>query len=1461
MAEELFSEEVEEPKEIDLGLSDTDEVSPKRMKDIKFVRGEEQPAEEAKQGVIKEGDLGLTEEISNFIYDQVPLEELEKTVADFSLKTQDFSDNPEFVAEQASMVNQSKYDSVEARYAVNMQKARELLSERFERAKEADDSYLRWGWDFVDRFILPRGIKSDIEDLDARTRIKGVEILTAAASMSPEEFKDRYNGYLDEIEEEGTFDEKNLFSYLQALEETESQGFDPEEREKGFLALIGLAPFLSVFKGLSKIKQLGKLKTLSSSVESSTPVGRITAVTDEATGAKVAENSLAREADPEVLQDIVNSSDSLTNTPVKPSTSRFARIYAQNKLAGSIKELVEKGGLPDIVDKEVVALKAEEIAKRWSDNINATVLNVKRLDAGFGLPKVVVQFGKAKNGVPYKAKKQPDGSYKANPSVYRKAKEFDETAEVVPFDPDDPSKGFVIQKSEFINEAGLVKSLEGPRSRKLEQDWVRRTVGRFFNNPLLGSAALRDIDRLVDLAQRGEGVNTALENLVRPLKKTIQRLNAKEQYTLNAVYKEIRDGVEDAALRVRYNRDEFEKVWEKFHPDDAKPSKKAVEAYEAMAELEDATFLIKVTNILRDYISKGYTTSVKTANDIYKPAKKVSLDALTEDDVIVDYSRLGAELRKTDLDDNAVVWKLDSSTDEGVRYVTKPEDIRTISHDDVMGYNPGGSRTNVYAKYFVVVGEQGKRMKALISAPSEKSVKLAALQIKTIADAVKAGGRDLDAVIRANNDWNPGIESLDDWLKLVKDEDWRLGGDIRVKARDEDLIPEDLDNVDIWAGKRTVDYIENDMMRQDRVLMDYGGGRNYNLDPSYQLKASYSEASHVFANKAYTTNAMAGWVKAANPSWLPADAENLPFQAVFREARVKGNTEFARHMREVRNITLRRLSMDDEVSEKMKRIGQSAAEYVFDTTGKRVNLGDPTNALLSVGFQSVFGFFAPFQLLLQASHAVSIVAISPVHGLRGASAVAVQRGILQAPTSSSYKEGIKRFAKVFNMPENEAKEVFDYIRTSGRGIVEGDAAEDGTGVGYMVSGWRGNSTRYSARQEHLEKLRQAGSEALSAGTYFFRTGERLQRLTGINTAIFEWKAKFPGKSILSEEARNWISKREQTLGMNMTTGSRSMIQSSAMKVPTQWWTFTMRAMESVFVGRELNGWERFKLGLTLGPMYGLAGFGADSWADYVTEQLGWDPEGDLAVGVRSGVYDYLLAITMGQEDAPGVGRRMAPIGLIMDTYESIVERNELSTLAGPSGSIGWQFGSSIYSAMGHLINGRPTLMTEDLIKSMRGISSINSFVQAYGIMKYGVYKSKNGLVVPGEMSTVNAIATALGTTPQATLLVYDAKSEIWNVNKELKELRKEIISKSAEAFQLLHSSDPNQQERGLRILSEANDWINTSGLPFKDQASLRVSLRTQNEDQYPKIHRRLLEMGREHLATKLRSTLYPREGE
>ena len=68
-------------------------------------------------------------------------------------------------------------------------------------------------------------------------------------------------------------------------------------------------------------------------------------------------------------------------------------------------------------------------------------------------------------------------------------------------------------------------------------------------------------------------------------------------------------------------------------------------------------------------------------------------------------------------------------------------------------------------------------------------------------------------------------------------------------------------------------------------------------------------------------------------------------------------------MREMRNITLRRLDMQDEAADRLNRWGDQAAEYVFDGKlpfgafkGKKMDLGDPTNLLLKVGFQSAFGF-------------------------------------------------------------------------------------------------------------------------------------------------------------------------------------------------------------------------------------------------------------------------------------------------------------------------------------------------------------------------------------------------------------------------------------------------------------------------------------------------------------------------
>ncbi len=1428
----------------------TDVKVPERSQDILAVAGENLSTEQVKAKV----SSSFSESWNNlFIAGHTfnkTAEQLNEEANSLRIKQEEFLRNPEFVLEQGLMANDSKYTDAETRFTTNMQTAQEVVSFLTNKTIIQDgESLVRYGLDFVDRFLVRQSLLiGAYEDLTGRKERKGYQILDRAASLPPDEFRKWFQSYAEEVSAEGVFDDQNIFALQQLQEELLSAGHDPDRGVNAVAALLDVPAVAALTKGTSALKKVA------TSLKSKTVAGRVAAVKGEKAAADASEALLEKSADPEVLGDVGHSITNLSDTPVKPSSSRWTNILMKNKLAQEINDIYQKGAIGRIASQEDIKLKADRIAKRRLDNITDTVHDIRQYDEGFGLNVVELRFGTPKEGAPYRPVKGKDGSYKPSESLERKAKELDEKAEVVPYDPSDHSKGYLIRLKERIEETDLIGRPD--TSIGARDDLVRKTVGRLMHNPLTGSAALRDAETLTVLAQLGEGGQAAIQNLVRPYQKKIKSLRIKSQYTLDAVYRELRDGL-DADLRARYNDTEFTDKYKELHPDKASPTQKELDAYHALADVEDATYLLKTVDRLRKFLAKGYDTSVEVGKGIFEPAKRVTKDAIGDDDLVMSLEDGIPRTKKLwgdDLKDEVTIWKLNSALKDGEIYVIKPKSIRTIEPEDVMGYNPGGSRINPFAKYFVVIGQKGKRLKALISAPSAKAANTAREQLKTIVKAIENKDPDIDDIISKNSDWNPEIQTYEQFAKLAKDEDWLLKGNIEVKGRDSDILSVDLDNTDIDVGSRLSDYVDNDMRRQDRVLLDYGGGRNYNSDPTHSVLAQYSNAAYTYSNKAYTRNAMVGWVKEAvarGRSWFPEGISPSDYDQLFRSANVTGNDPFANRMRELRNITLRRLNQDDEASRRMESLGQSAAEFVFDTTGKRLNLGDPTNALLKVGFQSIFGFFAPVQLLMQASHVTSIIAISPVHGLKAAAAVVTQRGILRTPDSKAYKEGVKRFAKYFELKEQEAEEVFEYIRTSGRAIVDGDAVEDGTGVGRGLSSWKGNDLKYSNRAAYLDKLRDLGAKGLDNGLYFFKTGERLSRLTAINTAILEYKKLRPGVSILTDEARAWITKREQALTFQMTTTSRAMVQSSLLKVPTQWMTYAFRSMESVFVGRELSKRERVRLFTVLAPIYGLAGFGAESAAGYVSEFFGVPEDNNAFLLIRSGFYDYILAELLGAENAPALGERMAPIGAIMDTYEKIFERNELSAIGGPSAEITSNIVSSAWSALGNLINGRPTLLTEDLVQSLRGVAGINNIVQGYGIMQHGVYKSKFGVAVPGEMSTINGLAALLGLTPQRAALWYGSRSDVAQNDKELAKVRKYVNTKAEEAFKLLWSADELDVERGTKLLNELNDVINTSGLSVGDQMSLRRSLTRPLSSQYNRIVKRLLETDKQYTAHQL----------
>lgn len=1514
--------------------TDPEAPAPDRSRDIYTTTGEDLNTFEAKAKFSGVNQEAFAEVLSRGQLYNKSAEQLLEESQDIVNKQREFSENPEYVTEQALAQINPDYSSLEARTITNYQIAQEITSNLMEETRSEGTSWFTYGSDFLGRYIFRQLPIGTYEDFTGRTERKGMEILSKATALSPKDFRVWMQNYADEVGREGFLSDKNLFAAMALQEEVSNLGFDPGKELTRILTVLdipGPAAFL-------KVGRLGK--KVGSSLGSTTDIGRVTAVAGDDAGQAAAERTLAKSADPETLAVVGDAATDLNaaGTPVRPSSVPFVQRMRENAIIQEMDHIWKQGGFGRTVSVEKIKEVAQNIAADYSAKINHVIHSGAQIvDEGLGIYVAKFKIGKPDSGavfepVAYRAGLDgkrvdvdlaeeagtvggravgPDGvrvpgatrlsqldevgegteaaskvetKYEPPESVIRMAEKIGPNAKVVQFDPSDASKGYLIEVSERIDTLGLPEAVSDQMweatNLSLVGRIVRNTVGRLLNNEITTSAAVRDNERLTVLAQLGQGGRAAVKEIVRPYEKAIKAVDSKAEYTIRAVYTQLRDGP-DASRRVRYTESEFKAEYQKLHPTKAEATQKEVDAYNALATVEEADYILKATKETQRYIAKGYNRAVDIGEGIFVPAKRIEVSALKEGEIVRTvegriYGTIDDIL--DEVPEGLPVWKLDKPLETGERYVIEPISSRIIEPSDVMGYNPGGTRVNPFANYFLVIGDKGTRLKSLLSSFTEADSLTAFKQLKAIKEAIDSGAVNIDDIIKANNDWNPGIQTKAAFDQFAYESGWvknkgdKLEGELATKLRDDDIIEGDLDNTDIWAGVKTEDYVQNDMRRNDKVLPDFGGGKAYNEDPVSAIFSQFGSSVFAYSNRAYTQNAMVGWVKAAQDqgrNWFgpPGTTSKTDYETLFRIAKVTGDDDFSRRMNEMRNITLRRLDMQDEASDYMNKLGDRAAQYVFDGKlpfgafkGKKMDLGDPTNGLLKVGFQSAFGFLNASQFFMQGLHATTIMMISPVQGFKGAAMTFTQRGLLSAVKDpATYKEGIKRFAKAHDLTEETAEELMEYIRTSGRHIVDGDAIEAGTGIGWMLSGWRGQNLRYSAMKAKVNELKDATGKGLDIGLYPFKAGERLSRLTALNTAFLEFKKANPNVSALSDEGRHWITSREQTLTFNMTTVDKAKVQSSLMKVPTQWLSYSMRSMEAVFVGRGLSEGERLRLFAILGPMYGLSGFGFASSADYIGEKLEIEPDSSLYVGLKYGTIDALSHYLVGDVGgAIGVGQRLAPIGAFVDTFKKITEEGSLQTLGGPSGEISYNILVAAFNAMDNLANGHTVAMTEDVIKVLRQPSALNNYAKAIGILNNGIYRGKSGLAVGDEMGIAEALISGLGFTPLKVQEIYNRRGQATNSKRQLTSFRKEINNYSELAYKLIDAGG-NDRDRGYEMLNEISDKIALSGFAWSDQVSLRKSAMTRLENDWPKMAQKLLRQEKSYAVRAAEGILYPEE--
>lgn len=1406
-------------------------IPQKRSRDILFATGEDMTTTEAKS--LFQGDNFIQRYLEEAYLSAKDPEEVINVAGQTSLKFSDFMDNPEFNLNQANTLEVETLDQIEARIAANIQRANEMIEQR-RTAIQEDTSWFGYATDLIDRYILRAPIEA-VESLTERTERRGRAILDAAIDLPPgPEFDRWFQDYLDEVMQEGVLKDENFFAILELEEEVNSFGYDPAQ---GFKKLIGVLDLFAVGQTITSVTKYGRAAAIA---RSTTDTGRTAAAKGPEKAAETANRVLDATPDPETLSSVAPRSMSLDPQPVNTPDVPFINKVRDNRITNQISEYFQSGAFGRTIDEG--ALKAlgdrvaASIAKRTSNRLYDVTPVV---DDGLGMYTVGARFGRAKDGMPFKA--MPDGTPSA--SLLRKARETG--GEVIPVDPTDTRKGFVLEYRERLNIASAVEALD--TNLNIANDFVRNTIGRVFNNQLIASSTARDNQLVATLAQMSGAAQAGVKKIVEPEIKKINALSFRERQTLEAVMTQLRDGA-DAALRRQYTDEEFALRYQAAHPRNELPSQKVLDAYESAVTLEQADYLLKVSSAMQRFVQKGYGQSIEVNPGVFSPAKKVKVTDISDDAKIMN-SKAGPGnwLLKSELDemDANNLWRIANPVDD-IEFVVAPSNVRLIDPVDVMGYNPGGSRTNPLANYFITISGEGRtRVKALMTTFSEKQAKLAVDQIRAIQKGIREGASDIDDIIRRNNDWNPDIQDAEDFRRFAADEGWDLSrGNVGIKGRNDTIIDGEVGNSDLYSGMRASDYIDNDLRRNDRVLTDFGGGKAYNEDPISSVVAQFQNSAFTLANRAYTHNATVGWVKAAMRSGRSDWFEHLgnvnpnDYEFLFRNARITGNDNFAIRMRELRQINMNRLNMKDDAARSFEAFGQKMREFVFDTTGKKFDRFDPVSALLNVGFQSAFGFFAVAQLAMQSWQVVNIMAIAPTHAFKATAHANVVRGLLQVTDPAARKLGIQRLAKSADMSVKEAEEWLWYIQTSGRAVVDGDAIVKGTGVGIGINRYGGQVLNSEATKAALFNIQKYGGKALDKGLFFFNFGERISRIAGMNTAILEFKAANPGVSILTDSARRWITKREQDLTFNMDTASRARFQQGAMAVPTQWLSYSFRAMEQVFVGRNLGKWERARLGAVLMPMFGLAGFGMQSFADNVAETINEksgkqvvDPTSPWYIGLKYGLVDGIGAWA-GVDIA--TSERMAPMGAFTDLYRKVTQDNVIGAVGGPSGEITASLFEAVFGAAGNLYHGRDVMLTESVLKVLRQPSGIDAQAKAIGILNNGIYRSKNGVVHPAEMGVTDAIVAATGFTPLAVNEFYATKNKMFNDRRAYSRFRAQINRDTELVFRLLQGND-RDKERAIQLVDELHSKIALSGFSERDMIDLRKSVTRRLEPELPKL--------------------------
>ena len=697
---------------------------------------------------------------------------------------------------------------------------------------------------------------------------------------------------------------------------------------------------------------------------------------------------------------------------------------------------------------------------------------------------------------------------------------------------------------------------------------------------------------------------------------------------------------------------------------------------------------------------------------------------------------------------------------------------RGILYNDVMPRVAGGRRSTQNINGYLVSNRKGVDLSdnEIMFTPAIVGAGRTAKELEKMgreANVLLKGLRELEAgnitediltgIIRSNNGFNPNIENVADLKIFIDKYGINLSEDLQIVTKDMELPRVGVARFEEYRmGKfKTYNELYSLGARDNSVMYGYGGGKFKTVDPTRAIERDFSKGSNYLSEREYSIKALEGWVKAGVDNKLISnwdEIKRLPAIQQLKKAEII-NTPSGRKLLTERRVISNRLSESSEFNKMWDRRMASFGEYIFDKTGVDVidyMSARPDVFLRSMAFNMKLGMFNPDQLIVQASSALNIMAISPMYGLKAALNYSPMRAAMINPTPENVKTIYKRVSGFIGMTEDEFTESITYLRRSGRFEVNQNIQE--------LSG-------------SYDITRGTFTKVLELGRTPFNEGERIGRLMAHDVAYREFKKTYPGIDTSTDVGYrvmdDFITARSDALTMNMTSSSNAWWQQGFMSLPTQWLGYQAKLMENLFFGRNLSAAEKGRLALGQVVFYGGAGIPLGGMAvNALTDRTSEGINPDAYTFLRYGLVDLALSNATGSGTA--LSGRLGPGDGLIQIYDGIMDKNIAEVIGGPSLSIAWDTGTSAVQMFGSMIYGDVTLSQYDAIKVARNVSSLDKLAKAYYIALQGEFIDKKGRTLAEGLNPWNAMWNTLGFGSQEVELMYDIRQNMYAESQMIK---------------------------------------------------------------------------------------------